>query len=124
MPLYILTQTDDGTLLFYYTVPENCLAVVAACLPTLRPLFQGFSPESIIGSIRSAISLHSRNSAETTNDNSSKPNSDSTVGFTKIDDQTPANMHATMVQGKSSWVEMKNVSTVHTTCESDLETVK
>ncbi|PQE27152.1 integral membrane protein [Rutstroemia sp. NJR-2017a WRK4] len=40
---------------------EVCIAVIAACLPTLRPLFSGSSPESIIGSIRSVISLSSLN---------------------------------------------------------------
>ena len=34
-------------------------AVIAACLPTLRPRFQGLAPESIINSLRSAISLRS-----------------------------------------------------------------
>jgi hypothetical protein len=35
---------------------EACVAVIAACLPTLRPLFAGKSPESLIGSIRSIFS--------------------------------------------------------------------
>ena len=43
----------------YWTVPETCIAVVCACLPTLRPIFISMSPESIIGSIRSALSLRS-----------------------------------------------------------------
>jgi hypothetical protein len=43
----------------YWTIPESCMAVVCACLPTLRPLFHGWSPESLIGSVRSAVSLHS-----------------------------------------------------------------
>ena len=32
---------------------------MSACLPTIRPLFHGLSPESVIRSIRSRISLHS-----------------------------------------------------------------
>ncbi|KAF2205334.1 hypothetical protein GQ43DRAFT_386103, partial [Delitschia confertaspora ATCC 74209] len=43
----------------YWTIPETCIAVVCACLPTLRPLFHGWSPESLVGSVRSALSLHS-----------------------------------------------------------------
>ena len=43
----------------YWTVPETCIAVVCACLPTLRPIFISMSPESVIGSIRSALSLRS-----------------------------------------------------------------
>ncbi|KAH7092266.1 hypothetical protein FB567DRAFT_516875 [Paraphoma chrysanthemicola] len=46
----------------YWTIPETCIAVVGACLPTLRPLFYGWSPESIIGSVRSALSLNSLSS--------------------------------------------------------------
>lgn len=49
----------DEAPLFYWTVPEVCLSVVCANLPTLRPLFHGFSPESAIGSIRSVFSLRS-----------------------------------------------------------------
>ena len=43
----------------YWTVPETCIAVVCARLPTLCPIFTGMSPESVIGSIRSALSLRS-----------------------------------------------------------------
>ncbi|PQE31756.1 integral membrane protein [Rutstroemia sp. NJR-2017a WRK4] len=81
----------------------------------------GIIPESIIGSIRSAISLHTRNSAETANSDRSKPHGDSTVGFAKIPDQHPASIDATVVPGKSNWVEMKNVAANQTTCESDPE---
>ena len=38
---------------------EPPLGVIGACLPCLGPLFQGISPESVIRSIRSQISLPS-----------------------------------------------------------------
>lgn len=38
------------------------VAVIVACLPTLRPLFHGLSVESVVRSIRSAVSLHSMRS--------------------------------------------------------------
>lgn len=38
---------------------ELGVGMVAICLRTLRPLFHGWSPESIIRSVRSAISLRS-----------------------------------------------------------------
>ena len=38
---------------------EAGLALIACCLPTLRFLFKGLSPESVIRSVRSIISLHS-----------------------------------------------------------------
>ena len=38
---------------------ENGLGLFAACLPTFRFAFKGFSPESLAASIRSALSLHS-----------------------------------------------------------------
>ena len=38
---------------------EAFLGILAACLPTVRFLFKGLSPESVIDSIRSALSLHS-----------------------------------------------------------------
>lgn len=51
--------TYDEATLMYWTFPETCIAVVCACLPTLRPIFIGMSPESVIGSIRPALSLRS-----------------------------------------------------------------
>lgn len=45
-----------------WTSIEPTLGVVGACLPTLGPLFKGVSPESIIRSIRSQISLPSMRS--------------------------------------------------------------
>ena len=38
---------------------ELGVGIIAICLPTLRPLFRGWSPESILRSIRSALSLRS-----------------------------------------------------------------
>lgn len=51
---------------------EAYLGIVAACLPSIRFLFKGFSPESVINSIRSALSLHSLRS------NHSRMNDDGT----------------------------------------------
>ncbi|PQE20897.1 MFS transporter FHS family L-fucose permease protein [Rutstroemia sp. NJR-2017a BBW] len=45
---------------------EVCIAVIAACLPTLRPLFAGGSPESVIGSRRSVLSLNSLDGSRST----------------------------------------------------------
>ena len=38
---------------------EMGVAMIAVCLPTLRPLFRNWSLESIIRSVRSAVSLRS-----------------------------------------------------------------
>ena len=43
---------------------EVGVAVIAACLPTLRPLFHGNSPETLMGSIRSMLSLSSSGRAQ------------------------------------------------------------
>ncbi|KAI9685576.1 MAG: hypothetical protein M1822_004434 [Bathelium mastoideum] len=51
--------TYDDALVFYWAISESCLAVVGACFPTMRPMFRGWSPESIVNSVRSAISLRS-----------------------------------------------------------------
>ncbi|KAI9648373.1 hypothetical protein NHQ30_003006 [Ciborinia camelliae] len=50
------------SLLMFWSMLEVGIAMIASCLPTLRPLFHGFSPESVIRSIRSALSLHSLSS--------------------------------------------------------------
>lgn len=48
----------------FWSLIETGVAVPVACLPTLRPLFHGLSPESVINSIRSMISLPSIHSQQ------------------------------------------------------------
>ena len=45
---------------------EMGVGMIAVCLPTLRPLFHGWSPMSIIRSFRSALSLDSVGSKKRT----------------------------------------------------------
>ena len=40
-------------------VIEASLAIVSSSLPTIRPIFHGMSPESVIRSVRSVLSLNS-----------------------------------------------------------------
>ena len=42
----------------YWTQLEGAIAVVSACLPTMRPIFHGFSPESLLGSIRTKVTMY------------------------------------------------------------------
>ena len=42
---------------------ELGVGIIAICLPTLRPLFRGWSPESILRNITSALSLRSLHSS-------------------------------------------------------------
>ena len=79
----------------YWTVPETCVAVVCACLPTLRPIFIGMSPESVIGSSHS--SPH-RSAAQKSTAYCSAPGSfaqhgsDSMRGFVQMTDEGGAAM--------------------------------
>ena len=43
----------------FWGMLEMGVAMIAVCLPTLRLLFHGFSPESFIRSLRSALTLGS-----------------------------------------------------------------
>ena len=52
-------DTGVVSLLLFWGMLELGVGMIAICLPTLRPLFAGWSPESIIRSIRSAIFLRS-----------------------------------------------------------------
>lgn len=57
-----VAATDDFgvvSLLVFWGMVELGVGMIAICLPTLRPLIAGVSPESIIRSVRSAISLRS-----------------------------------------------------------------
>ncbi|KAG9232607.1 hypothetical protein BJ875DRAFT_466319 [Amylocarpus encephaloides] len=49
-----------NTNIVLWNLVETGAAITAACLPTLRPLLQGFSPESVIGNILLALSLRSQ----------------------------------------------------------------
>lgn len=46
----------------YYLEIEASLGIVTVSIPCLRPLFRGMSPESVLASVRSMLSLHSLHS--------------------------------------------------------------
>lgn len=50
----------------YWTMIEASLCIIAVCLPSLRPIFKGVSPENLLNSLRSVLSLHSFNSRPST----------------------------------------------------------
>lgn len=50
-----LDQNQIVTLSMYYSALDGGLAVIAACLPTLRPLFKGMSVQSIVRGVRSSF---------------------------------------------------------------------
>lgn len=58
-PSLTLFYPDDEAPLFYWTVPECSLAVVCACLPTLRPIVHGITPTSLMNSMRSLLVMTS-----------------------------------------------------------------
>lgn len=57
-PVWLLSSVLITTQL-YWSMIEMGLCVIAACLPTLRPLFAEMSAEQIINSIRSKFSMDS-----------------------------------------------------------------
>jgi len=64
---------------------EVGVAIIAACLPTLRPLFNHHSPESLIGSIRSKLSLNSLRSSKSSKQSKSESegaNSNTSANYT------------------------------------------
>lgn len=60
-PTTVRTNHSAGvvSIMLFWTMIEVGVAVIAACLPTLRPLFDGRTPESIVHSLRSVWSLRS-----------------------------------------------------------------
>lgn len=48
----------------FWSLIDTGVAVPVACLPTLQPIFHSLSPESVINSIRSMISLSSIHSQQ------------------------------------------------------------
>ncbi|KAF2439686.1 hypothetical protein P171DRAFT_524784 [Karstenula rhodostoma CBS 690.94] len=55
---------------------EPCMSVIAACLPTLRPVISSRTAESIVASVRSAISLRSLGSGGSRGTNNSAKRAD------------------------------------------------
>ena len=55
--------SSDYYALVIWTSLEPTLGIVGACLPCIRPAFRGWSPESVLRSVRSALSLRSLRSA-------------------------------------------------------------
>ena len=65
--LFGLPTTDQiglESLGIFWSLIAIGVAIPVACLPTLRPLFHGLSPESVLNSIRSMVSLSSINSKQ------------------------------------------------------------
>ena len=58
-----LTIPGVVSILLFWAMMEMGVAMIAVCLPTLRPLFRNWSLESIIRSVRSVVSLRSMGSS-------------------------------------------------------------
>lgn len=78
------------------------MAVISACLPPMRPIFRGMSPESILGSIRERISLHSmrgsNHSKESNGSKGSKGSHPSRRGFSNLKDPRKPETESTSSQ--------------------------
>lgn len=94
----LLIRTGIVSILMFWGMLEIGIAMVAACLPVLRPLFQGWSPESIIRSFRSQISLRSIGSGNkaSLNPKGSAPRTESETAITGVP-YTGKTGHTTMV---------------------------
>ncbi|KAL8833659.1 MAG: hypothetical protein Q9170_004145 [Blastenia crenularia] len=66
------------TRVLYWSMLECGLALVACCLPTLRPLFNDMSIEQLQRSISRILSSHSRGSAQVRSDDYRKYNTSNT----------------------------------------------
>ena len=80
----LLNHPGIVSILMFWGMLEIGIAMVAACLPVLRPLFQGWSPESIIRSFRSQISLRSIGSGNKANAKASAKRTESETAITGV----------------------------------------
>ena len=55
-------KLDVEAPLLFWTVPECCLSVTCACLPTLSPIFRDLSVESILQSFKNLLSCRTYSS--------------------------------------------------------------
>ena len=58
-PSYLPKVADYAAPAVYWSFIETSLAVVCACLPTIRPIFNVFSLKSLLQSLRGKSSAHS-----------------------------------------------------------------
>jgi len=59
----LLTSLGVETNAMVWSFVEVAVGTVAACIPTLRPIINARTPESIVNSVRSAITLNSLSSS-------------------------------------------------------------
>ena len=93
----------------YWSLVEASMAIVSATLPTLRPLFRGFSPESILGSIRSRISLQSMGRGGSGGSNDSKGSKGSKAGKTNKSTRSTYVKHTKDTDGEESQIELHGI---------------
>lgn len=109
----------------YWTMIESSLSIISACLPILRPLFHGHSPESIVRSVRSILSLgslrsHSGPHPEPLRAQETSPTS-STIGINQTQnhfenlDQSSGYHHSTII---SHDIPLGNVPAAHNSSPS------
>ena len=98
----------DEAPLFYWTVPECCLSVVCANLPTLRPLFHGVSPESVMSSVRSIFRVRSTSSLDSKDSQGFEKSS----GFSAPDETTNSQSVSIEEKNHPSDIQVKTLVSV------------
>ncbi|CAD6445428.1 d50c81d9-2706-463f-b1d0-bde9585233ce [Sclerotinia trifoliorum] len=78
-----INQTNST--IFYWNMVEAGIALIACCLPTLKPLMSGQGIGSAIASIRSVISLPFNNSLTSQNSNTVSHNSKTSRTYRKME---------------------------------------
>jgi len=94
MPTWILwarlnKPEETNSTLFYWTMIEAGIALIACCLPTLKPLVIGRRLSSVIASVRGVISLPSVRSQGSRNSKSWPTTHAANRIYTKMDKDTP-----------------------------------
>ena len=74
------------SLLIFWSMLELGVAMIAICLPTLRPVFRAVSLESMLRSIRSLVSL-SGTSKSSRSAQSKQSNESGSDGFVLLDEE-------------------------------------
>lgn len=98
----ILDDMAVVSLLLFWPMIEMGVALVVACLPALRPLFRGKSPESAIQSVRSKLSLRSLRSLKS----SSSQTKDINVGRNSNDSITAMAHKPGSSDQSNGWMEI------------------
>jgi len=114
------TYTEAPAL--YWGAIETCVGVICACLPTLRPLFAGFSSESLIRSFEAGLTrIRSRSKLASTGHSSEMQLSKEASSNNMRPSESQSLHHPVQVDWSPTNQTSVNITTMHQFAQNERE---